>query len=1125
MSMPDTETPPKDMPQGHRIKFLGREEELKWLHEAWKLARSGKPQMRILIAESGYGKTKVAQAFYNLLATEYDAENYWPDNLLQVGQDLRVMPDMREIRSGVPMPWFWWGLRFHNSEDRNAPGTRHPFFDCLGQDDFRAQEETLMDADERRQAYKRAGFSAFKAVIALTGATAISDVIQALSDSWDALDVRRQYRDHLEAAKFNKSRQIQIKAVLGIFGLLLDPTQGEKKSFPVVLLLDDAQWMDPVSLTILDKLWAVALERGFPLLVVATHWQREWHLGADEHLGLDTTHDQNIRASGFAAWVHTHTPLSQLTDLADPHGVAAPAGETEGGGNTRLRALGPLPEVKDLLLEEFQGLSDEQVTYLVRKASGNPRHINEIILFLKKWETWFTDEDFSKPLTADGFEDLTKEDMDLGKLERDRFNAVEKPLKRLLGTASVQGDQFLQDFAIEVGQELGANASEANRKTLVRVVNPYALAEQIDGLTLEFRSTTIREQAKKFLRSWAKAPAVATAVAAVTRSWLASGKLAGLPKLESQLLLLGAAVHTSKEVDDRSAQAFFLATAMQQIQQSGLLFYADEWVATWERLAPTSSNLSRIAFDSLLTVAYFLKDLERYEPLKALASCLRDHPSLVDVSPGDSSGDTLEPYDRLVAQGALATFEAELAAVEGDPIRQREHLESGVLVAREAVKRNGNKSRELLNLALCLENLGHWELQNGQPESALLCFQEALTLHDDNWATLTNAQAATKALLGMADCHYALGDIERSQELTAQVLQKRRDLLQLDRPSADSLRAYTTVLHRVARFYCRKHDWAHALTHFRTSLQISQGICEQFGEAPQRLRDVIGSLFWVGDMELNMNHTQSALEAYKQALGLSERISDPRYKSIALEKIADTHRQMGLIDKAVDGLRNSLGISEQMLAEKGRIAQTVRDNYLLNLKLGDFERERSLFLAAKNCFSKCLEITKDPLFGDSAARHREISALHFRMAEMQLSLGETSSSLDHFLQCLEIRKQIRSQLGDSARTLRDIYVALVNVASLQAKIGLSHSAAESFSQSINISQIVVDQFDSSQQALTDLMKSHWLYHAFLLRTNQTTDQSLFHARKAQELARLIEQHYGATPTTTSVLQSCATIFT
>ena len=49
---------------------------------------------------------------------------------------------------------------------------------------------------------------------------------------------------------------------------------------PTILWLDNAQWIDASSTAFLEKLLPWAKNGKWPLLVIATHWEREWR----EHL-------------------------------------------------------------------------------------------------------------------------------------------------------------------------------------------------------------------------------------------------------------------------------------------------------------------------------------------------------------------------------------------------------------------------------------------------------------------------------------------------------------------------------------------------------------------------------------------------------------------------------------------------------------------------------------------------------------------------------------------------------------------------------------------------------------------------------------------------------------------------
>ncbi len=57
---------------GWRHLFVSREDELAWLQAAWYEAKAGRPQFRVLLGESGLGKTRLVQEFYRWLSSEED---------------------------------------------------------------------------------------------------------------------------------------------------------------------------------------------------------------------------------------------------------------------------------------------------------------------------------------------------------------------------------------------------------------------------------------------------------------------------------------------------------------------------------------------------------------------------------------------------------------------------------------------------------------------------------------------------------------------------------------------------------------------------------------------------------------------------------------------------------------------------------------------------------------------------------------------------------------------------------------------------------------------------------------------------------------------------------------------
>ena len=106
-----------------RHMFVGREPDMAYLQERWDDAREGRPQVVVLLGESGLGKTRLVQEFYRWLSTAADPGGYWPEAFTGENASLDVNPHFpADHLPTAPIPWLWWGLRWTNPEGRNRVG-------------------------------------------------------------------------------------------------------------------------------------------------------------------------------------------------------------------------------------------------------------------------------------------------------------------------------------------------------------------------------------------------------------------------------------------------------------------------------------------------------------------------------------------------------------------------------------------------------------------------------------------------------------------------------------------------------------------------------------------------------------------------------------------------------------------------------------------------------------------------------------------------------------------------------------------------------------------------------------------------------------------------------------------
>src|ERR1700722_3827577 len=112
-----------------RTIFSGRDAELRSLQEAFEAAcakENSHPQVVVLVGDRGIGKTRIMQEFYSWLSTNYDGrgpEGYWPDDLGQQVDNLRLNVEPSACNFEQPMPFLWWGMRLCDPASYNSPAS------------------------------------------------------------------------------------------------------------------------------------------------------------------------------------------------------------------------------------------------------------------------------------------------------------------------------------------------------------------------------------------------------------------------------------------------------------------------------------------------------------------------------------------------------------------------------------------------------------------------------------------------------------------------------------------------------------------------------------------------------------------------------------------------------------------------------------------------------------------------------------------------------------------------------------------------------------------------------------------------------------------------------------------
>jgi hypothetical protein len=518
--------------------FVGRDAELARLRAAWDQVTAGEPRFLVWTADTGLGKTRLVQAFYEWLSTQRDArdpDGYWPDALSVSGRTLEVNPEFTPTDGPRPdIPWLWWGLRFTDSKYErgiaastcglvNAKGHLQPHLEPL----VRARHGRALTTDAARTT---AGIWANLFSAGIFG---------AVLDGFSVFELERERR-RLDAPltgigeQQSRERRDAVEDLLALFRDLLgggiacapeDDARPRKRPIPCALILDDAQWADPDTLRFLETLYREALQKHWPLLVLCTHWQKEWNL-----------HKQQAG---------TPNPNPEPRSIADLcQRIAAPRGG-RGAGCCEVIPLPrlPDPDLRPVLAAALPGVTFDQAGALLARVGGNPGFLVDLIAYARTTPDTFEQDDPSAALTLEGFQDLLETSaLDQRNLIEKRFRELDKDLQQTLALASYQGARFLEELLLEAARRL--EDARCSGDQLRRAHDPHAVIERVTTdptpPASEFRHRSWYEVANDYLgkrQQRARSRAFADQLRAVLTDWRGTGRLAELDPRDQILAL------------------------------------------------------------------------------------------------------------------------------------------------------------------------------------------------------------------------------------------------------------------------------------------------------------------------------------------------------------------------------------------------------------------------------------------------------------------------------------------------------------------------------------------------------------------------------------------------------------
>ncbi|MGA0870206.1 MAG: hypothetical protein ACO3UM_14855, partial [Planctomycetota bacterium] len=460
--------------------FFGRDDEIRRLRAHFDAVTSRQPgggfegpRFAVVIAESGFGKSRLVQELYHQLTSDPvwdpDDVDYWPEAFGGAGEQLRVNPEMRGHEMHGPPRFLWLGARWTAPDQRNVD-TRSALPDLRTEfkvhTDILERHQDLFTQSLRKVRQARQDLAGEVLSQAADAALPLGGLL--LRGIGMARDALRGSKERERSA--GEERDQQLLDIVGELQECFRSTLEGRGAVPVVLWLDDAQWMDAETRELVGRLWTFGQKKRWPLLIVVTHWEREWR----ELLKKPASEREGTLAA--------HRGVDGFDEI-----YLGPA------GGDALRAL---------VLERLPGISRAHQDLLLEKAGGNFLSMVENVADLIAEPMHFEDEDLGRGLSEEGEDFVRSWETERQKRVEQRFRNLEPKVRHVLGWSSRLGQRFLAGVVAEFAERV---AAEPTANDLMDwCVDPGSILGAPSPLTREFRDKAFHEVAAQHFQRYGR---------------------------------------------------------------------------------------------------------------------------------------------------------------------------------------------------------------------------------------------------------------------------------------------------------------------------------------------------------------------------------------------------------------------------------------------------------------------------------------------------------------------------------------------------------------------------------------------------------------------------------------------
>jgi tetratricopeptide (TPR) repeat protein len=863
--------------------FYGRKAELQHLHAAWQqVTKTNQPQVITIVAETGLGKSRLVQELYHTLTTDpmWDPPvfNYWPDAFQSPSMQLQVNPEFTHHRPNGPPMFLWLGMRWSDQHERNLQSSlalptlleqmnihARLFTDMLPfwQRSFKTLHSTIQEQLHVEKLIEIAmdKFVPFGDIIFGIGKTLTKSILadSARSYAESSVQASKTLSDHL----------------LVLFRQLCSGIQ----PIPIILWLDDAQWMDAESEQFCHNLFQTALDAQWPILMIATHWPREWH---ERH------HTDFLRL---------HSSFELLK--AQHHDLHA------------------------LLHSQLPGLTATQYQLIVDKSDGNFLTLSENIGQLLTTKRYFVNQDTHGELTSAGMNNISTWQSQRQHRIAQRFDEFNDDVKDLLARASQLGSLFLVTVLRQFASHRQIDDAES---VIQQCITPLTVVTERSPHFHEFRDRGYFLVANKYFHEWLHEQdnsLLATILDEQLSMWiqetfndlythnLESPSPRSLLRLlnHEQLAILEIALQQFTDEPQQHIKCLTVASIIhaQSYQWDTVRKHAD----AFDRI---DWNNSYVALFSSLLMVNLAEAIESSGRITT-AALLWDHAKQLLIQ---------ETTSHTPSTGYLMV----LTRIGNNALLRRDFLHAQqmfreIIQFLDAQPFHDEPLVIAMTYAHAYNDLGHVFRVAGDYNDALAAFQHALQLltpYRTQPLTLAQMRELADTLNNIGRIHRYWKDYDTSLEYYVQGLTLYRQFIPITTDYNDR-HFFCIALNNVARIYRETHRYQDAIELFHESIALIRTIVTKRG-LPDDNRQLAVELSGIGRTYLAIQDYSNALISIMESLDIRRAIirsrgviEDYRGLVLTLTYLSQTELAMGHLfmaqDHIAEAIRHATRICEQ----------------------------------------------------------------------------------------------------------------------------------------------------------------------------------------------------------------------